>query len=85
MDVQDPWQGWSFVEDFFVSPNGDRFTPACILACVYLRQLPGFMGAVDKVSKIKPKFRPREKTARPEIVSKPISTPPPAPALARFG
>jgi len=31
--------GWHFYEDYLVSPNGDRFTPAGIIACVFMRQM----------------------------------------------
>ncbi len=38
----DNWKNWYFEGEFFCSPNGDRFTPECILACLFLRQMQDF-------------------------------------------
>jgi hypothetical protein len=36
------WEGWSFKEDFLVSPTGQTFTARCVLMCHFLRQSEGF-------------------------------------------
>jgi len=36
------WEGWFFWEGYICSPNGDRFTPECIMACFFVRQMDAF-------------------------------------------
>lgn len=36
------WEGWYFEGDYLCSPNGDRFTPECVLACFFVRQMRAF-------------------------------------------
>lgn len=33
------WNGWYFEHDYLVSPNGDRFSPRCIMACFFWKQM----------------------------------------------
>ncbi len=39
LDFPKEWNGWPFTYDYLVSPNGDKFTPQTLLACVFQRQL----------------------------------------------
>jgi len=36
------WNGWAFEDDYLISPNGDRLTPAAVMACIYLKQTESF-------------------------------------------
>jgi len=38
----DGWEGWYFEHGMLCSPNGDRFTPLCIMACFFVRQMDSF-------------------------------------------
>jgi hypothetical protein len=34
-----PWNGWHIEHGYLCSPNGDRFTPHTLLACIFVRQM----------------------------------------------
>ncbi|KAA9131970.1 hypothetical protein F3N42_07290 [Marinihelvus fidelis] len=36
------WDGWSFEDGRLISPAGDAFTPSCIMACFFVRQMKRF-------------------------------------------
>ena len=33
------WKDWSFEGEYLVSPNGDRFSENCVMACLFVRQM----------------------------------------------
>ena len=39
VSLPESWDGWTFEDDYLVSPQGDKYLPHLILACTFVRQM----------------------------------------------